>query len=142
MATQGFGTIRRQAMTDFIAGKAPTAPGGFSVALWVADTGEDGQSGAEVTASGYSRGSITNNTGWTATTSATPSVLANAAVINFGTFSASASGVTNVALWTTTGTTAANFIGRAVLTGAPLTIPSGATVSIAIGALTMSSTSS
>lgn len=140
----GFGAVRRQAMLDWLAGHAATAPGAFSVGLWVADPGEDGQSGAEVTGTNYTRGSITNNTGWSAATNATPAVLANSGTITFnsGTVSGWTTGITHVAIWTAAGTTAANFVGRANITGAPVTVGNGTTsVTIAAAALTMSMTS-
>lgn len=141
----GFGAVRRKAALDWLSGNTATAPGAWSIGLWVGDTGEDGQSGAEVTGTNYGRGTLTNGaTGWTTATSATPSVLASNQVITFntGTVSGWTASITHVALWTAAGTTAGNFIGRANITGAPVTVGNGTTsVTIAIGALTMSMTS-
>lgn len=146
MAT-GFGAVRRKAMLDWLSGNTATAPGAWSIGLWVGDSGEDGQSGAEVTGTNYARGTLTNgSTGWTTATSATPSVLASNQVITFnsgttGTWS-TGSTITHVALWTASGTTAGNFIGRALIGSGGIVVNAGVTsVTIAIGSLTMSATS-
>lgn len=143
MAT-GFGNLRRRDLLDWLAGHAPSAPGAFSVGLWVGDPGEAGAGGAEVTSgnSSYVRGTITNNTGWTAATNASPSVLVNGATITFnsGTTDTWSSGstITHVALWTAAGTTAANYIGRAIISAGGVVVGAGTTsVTIAGSGLSM-----
>lgn len=148
MAT-GFGALRRQAMLEWLVGHSATAPTGFNIGLWVGDPGEDGQSGAEVTGTGYQRATTAvPNTGWAAATNATPSVLAtNTGIVltfNSGTTGTWSTGstITHVAIWTTTGITAANFVGRGLISSGGVVVGSGTTsVTIAAGALTMSMTS-
>lgn len=146
----GIGILRRQAMLNWLTGQAAaTSPSGtWSLGLWVGDPGEDGQSGAEVTGTGYQRGSLAAGaTGWQAVTNigagVTAQISTNATVtFTSGTTGSWSSGstITHVALWTTTGTSSANYIGRASITG--IVIGPGITsVSIVTGFMAMRTSS-
>lgn len=137
----GIGHVRRFDMLKWLTGNTATAPSGFSFACWNGtDPGDDGQSGAEVAPTGYSRPS-TSGTGsgtWTCTDGGNDvdTTAKNAAAIAFGTWTTGPTTVGYVTIWTTTGTTAANFIARCAVSGAP-SVNAGATVSIAINGLTL-----
>lgn len=140
MATQGFSKYVRLEGVKFAGGfTAATLPSNWYLALWVGDPGDDGQSGAEVTGTGYTRNnSITSTAGWT-----TPATGSNDAVINLtnvGSVSFGPSGaawsssatITYVALWKATGTTNTNFLGRSLISGGGIVVGSaGITVTIA-----------
>ncbi|MBN1237428.1 MAG: hypothetical protein JXB36_02950 [Gammaproteobacteria bacterium] len=141
MAT-GISHSRRTAMMTWWTGTAQTQPGNQQVALSTADPGDAAASLAEVSTSGtgYSRQSITAGSGWSVTgTAGNPVQAANAALITMGTVTGGGWGaLTHVATFTGTAqTSAAEFHGRYAIAGGPITPNVGATVTIAIGALTM-----
>lgn len=116
---------------------ALTQPTNIFVSLHTADPGPDGQTANEVSGGSYARVS-TAGADWNAGTVADPSVTSNANTITFPTATASWGTVTHFGLWTTsTGTTAAEFIGASALT-ASQAIADTNTASFAAGALTHS----
>lgn len=141
MAT-GISNQRRKDMLAWLAGQSPTAPAAFQVAVWTADCGDDGQSSTEVAPTGYARGSIAVNTGWTtpAGASGSPVTMSNASgtPIALGTWSTGPTTVSHIALFTSL-STAANFIARFAISGTS-SVTAGSTVSIAQNALVLSLT--
>lgn len=116
---------------------ALTQPTNVYVALHTADPGADGQSGNEVSGGSYARVS-TSGSDWNAGTTADPSVTSNANTITFPQATASWGTVTHFSLWTSSsGTTAAEFIGASSLTSSQA-IANTNTASFAAGALTHS----
>jgi hypothetical protein len=141
----GIGALRRQAMMAWLAGQSATAPGAWSIGIWGADPGEDGQSGTEVSATGYTRASpaLANNTGWSTPTTGTTTTMSNTVAQGYGTWTGGSPPYTAayVAIWRATGTTASDFVARAVInSGTPISVTAGSTVSIAAGALSLSMT--
>lgn len=144
MAT-GISNQRRGDALGWLVGKTVTQPGNVEVALSTADPGDAAASLAEVGGGvGYTAQAITANTGWgtVSATAGSPSTVANAALMTFGTVTGGGWGaLTHVGLFTGTASrTAANFHSRYAITGGPITPNVGATVSIAIGALVLSLT--
>lgn len=140
----GFGETVRKLLLDFYSGHTATAPGAFTITLNTADPGEAPSSNAsEVTGTNYIRGTVTNNTGWSAVTGATPCLLQNAATITFNSGAAASwtGPITHVSVWTSTTFNNTTYHGRAVL-GTPVTVGNGTTsVTIAASGLTLSLTS-
>lgn len=139
----GISNQRRIDMLKWLTGQTVTAPSAFQVALWIGDPGDDGQSNAEVGGGlGYARDTThlpTTTSGWSVPSGTTTVTTDNVQLIAFGTASSAWTGVTHVALFVS-GSTAANFIARFAITGGAVTVNSGATVTIAIGALDLSMT--
>jgi hypothetical protein len=128
-----------KALNDQVFGKASfTNPNGVMyVSLHTADPGIDGQTSNEVSGGSYAR-KLTAATDWVASTNADPAVTTTGAVLTFPTATGSWGTVTHFGLWrTTSGTTAADFIGRGALT-ASQTINNTNTASFASGAITHS----
>ena len=117
---QGLGQRQIASILNFVfGGSVQTTPAGIVfVGLSVLDSGPDGQSGAEATGVGYAR-VATTAANWVDATVATPSVMANATVIQFATAGSIWSGgdlFTHFTVWSTlAGTTEADYIGRGVL---------------------------
>lgn len=124
-------------MMNWAAGKTPadTDAGVWYAALWVGDPGNDGQSGAEATGTGYARVATTAAT-WNVATDATPSVTDNALAITFpaaGGDWSSGSNFTHLAFWNhATLTAEANYVGRSGLT-TPAPVLSGQTANFPAG---------
>ncbi len=143
MAT-GYGRRQIQSMLNWAAGKTPadTDAGVWYVALFVGDPGDDGQSGAEATGTGYAR-VLTSAATWGAATLATPSVTTSILPVEFplagGDWSAGAD-FTHFAVFNhATLGTEDEFVGRGALTS-PAPVLDGQTALFPAGALRMSGT--
>ena len=136
----GLGRTKRQAVLDNIFnGGTLTAESAWHISLHTGDPGPDGQTANEVGGGvGYARVSVGSN--WSAATAAEPSVIDNEADITFGAASGSWGTIAYAGIWNhTTGTSAAQFIGRvslspsqAITTGNVAVIPLG-TLDVSLG---------
>lgn len=137
----GFGRRQIQSLVNLVFGKTPadTPAGVIFVGLSVGDSGDDGQSGAEATGTGYAR--VETAVGdWDQATLATPSVTDNVNAITFpeagGDWSAQAN-MTHFTLWSSlSGATEADYIGRGLLSSAQPVL-SGQTPNFPAGSLRM-----
>lgn len=142
MATQGLVFERRRDCLRWLFGNVdatPTPPASIFAALFNTDPGDAAVfSGTEVTGTAYARVSIGVGTAnWTSGGSAgNPATMVQDAVVNFGTVGAGG--------WTTASwiglmdaSTAGNLIARIPITGAPVTLSAGATVTIAISTISV-----
>lgn len=138
---QGIGKRQIASALNFVFGGATqdTPAGVVFIGLSVGDSGDDGQSGAEATGTGYAR-VATTAVSWNDATDATPSVVSNASTIQFPNAGEDWSGgasFTHFTVWTTlTGTAEVDYIGRGLLDTA-LPVLDGRDPSFPPGALNM-----
>ncbi len=140
MAT-GLGKLQIASALNFVFGGSvqDTPAGVVFIGLSVGDSGDDGQSGAEATGSGYAR-VPTTAVNWNDATDATPSVVSNASAIQFpqaGEDWSSGASFTHFTVWSTmAGTTEADYVGRGLLDTA-LPVLEGRDPNFPAGALNM-----
>lgn len=96
-----FTTYTEEAIRDWMSqGSAmPSAPSSLHVALHTADPGGSPDGSTEVSASDYSRQSVSAGSGWSTTGSGEPSGFENASEVNFGESTSNWGTITHVSLW-------------------------------------------
>jgi hypothetical protein len=134
-----------QNLLNWAFGKTPAAtPAGvIYLSLHTASPGTDGQTSNEATGSGYAR-VATSAASWNVATAADPSVLTNAALIQWPTATGDWSGganFTHVGMWAhATSTTEANFLGAQAI-GTPRNVLNGDTLQLQAGAFSVTADS-
>lgn len=140
----GLGQTFRRGVYDYLFRNQTTPIGttNYYISLHTGDPGVDGQTANEVSTSGtaYARQTIAiASGGWSAATSAQPSVITNAAVITYATATGAGFGtITFFGIWkTVSGTATTDFVGSGPVSPSQA-VAAGNTASFAIGALSMS----